>query len=211
MVSVVLTSCGRLDLLKRTVESFMAFNTYPITEYIMVDDSANKAVHDEIRRLYPDWTLVLEDRHLGQSACIDAAYDRVRTKYIFHMEDDWEFFKGGFIEPSIKILEHDPGILQVWVLWGNKHTIEPPVFKADDVEYRLLGSMGMWHGFSWNPGLRRKSDWLRIAPFASFVPTKGHWLLTEGRIGQKYHELGYRVAILNDEYSRHIGAGRHVD
>lgn len=210
MVSVVLTSCGRVDLLKRTIESFMAFNTYPITEYILVDDSADKAVHDEIRTLCPDWTLILGKEHLGQSACIDTAYDRVKTKYIFHIEDDWEFFKEGFIEPSMKILEYDANILQVWILWGNKHTIEPRVFKVDDVEYRLLGSMGSWHGFTWNPGLRRKSDWLRIAPFASFVPKNGHWLQTEGRVGQRYFELGYRMAILNDEYCRHIGVGRHV-
>ena len=29
-VTVVLTSCGRADLLKKTIETFLQFNTYPI-------------------------------------------------------------------------------------------------------------------------------------------------------------------------------------
>lgn len=36
-VSVVLTSCGRPDLLIRTLDSFFRFNTYPVSQFIVVE------------------------------------------------------------------------------------------------------------------------------------------------------------------------------
>ena len=34
-VSLVVTSCGRFDLLERTLDSFFKYNTYPIKEVII--------------------------------------------------------------------------------------------------------------------------------------------------------------------------------
>ena len=42
-------------------------------------------------------------RHL--LASIDRAYSKVKTEWVFHCEDDWEFFSGGFIEQSFTLLE----------------------------------------------------------------------------------------------------------
>ena len=38
-VSLVVTSCGRFDLLERTLDSFFKYNTYPIKEVIITEDS----------------------------------------------------------------------------------------------------------------------------------------------------------------------------
>ena len=38
-VSLVITSCGRFDLLKRTLDSFFEKNTYPIKKIIITEDS----------------------------------------------------------------------------------------------------------------------------------------------------------------------------
>jgi len=38
-VSLVITSCGRFDLLERTLDSFFKYNTYPIKEVIITEDS----------------------------------------------------------------------------------------------------------------------------------------------------------------------------
>ena len=65
MVTVVITSCNRLDFLQETVRSFLEFNTYPISEYIIVDDSGDVEAHNGIKQLYPDWTLILPPQHIG--------------------------------------------------------------------------------------------------------------------------------------------------
>ena len=38
-VSLVITSCGRFDLLKKTLDSFFEKNTYPIKKIIIIEDS----------------------------------------------------------------------------------------------------------------------------------------------------------------------------
>lgn len=40
-VTVCLTSCGRPDLLERTLKSFFEFNTYPIADFLIYEDDPN--------------------------------------------------------------------------------------------------------------------------------------------------------------------------
>jgi glycosyltransferase involved in cell wall biosynthesis len=49
-VTVVMTSYNRLELLKKTVASFFLMNTYPIEEFIIVEDSCNKEMHKEMNK-----------------------------------------------------------------------------------------------------------------------------------------------------------------
>lgn len=179
MVSVVVTSCGRFDLLHRTLRSFYKFNTYPIEELIIIEDSFDNK---------------------GQIVRIDEAYSRVKTPYIFHLEDDWEFTHGGFIEKSLEILK-DPLVMQVWLMKPH----DTPTDKGGD-NYKLVGTNFFgWHGFTLNPGLRRLSDYKLVAPYSQF----GNTGLAEQAIGQRYYELGFRGAVLNKTYIKHIGNGRH--
>ena len=43
-ITFILTSCGRLDLLERTLDSFFKFNTAEIERYIITEDSADPEV-----------------------------------------------------------------------------------------------------------------------------------------------------------------------
>src|SRR5437879_124643 len=90
-VTVVITSCGRQDLVEVNVDSFLKFNTYPIRQFIITEDSGIPGINDKLKRKYSalpiTWIEPGEKR--GQLACIDDAYSRVETKYIFHCEDDW--------------------------------------------------------------------------------------------------------------------------
>ena len=204
MITVVITSCGRLDLLDRTISSFLQFNTYPISGFIIVDDSGDQDIHVQLMGRYPNYELILKE-HRGQVECIDDAYSRVTTPYIFHCEDDWEFTKGGFMEPSLTILESNPKVMLVWLLHPNID-IEPEILKADDIEYRLAGNdpTETWHGFTWNPSLRRISEYNLVKPYSQFILNENS-AVTECGIGQTLYEKGFKAAILNDEYCHHIG------
>jgi hypothetical protein len=219
MITVVLTSCGRLDLLARTIQSFMQFNTYPISEYMIVEDSGDPIIATKIIDTFPDWDLIFNHKKRGVIHCIDDAYSHVKTPYIFHLEDDWEFTKGGFIEDSLKILESNPNILQVWLRGENDpngHPIEPEVKEVQGVKFRMVSThqWGVWHGFSFNPGLRRLSDYNLIAPYSSVYIDQYSMLnqgVQENHIGRVYFEqYSFRVATLLSEYCIHIGQGRRV-
>lgn len=43
-ITLVVTSCGRFDLLKRTLETFDLFNTAEIREVFITEDSGDEAV-----------------------------------------------------------------------------------------------------------------------------------------------------------------------
>ena len=65
---------------------------------------------------------------VGQIRLIDQAYARVDTPFIFHLEDDWEFYRSGFMEKSRALLERDPKILLVQLrAWNdtNGHPFKP--------------------------------------------------------------------------------------
>ena len=133
-VTVVLTSCGRLDLLTKTIESFNKFNTYPITKFIFIDDSgdikfkkkANKILTSLLRKY--DYSLIFNENRQGQIKSVDYAYSMVETPYIFHLEDDWEFYESYFIEHSFKLMDEDSKLITVWLRELND-TKEDPVGK----------------------------------------------------------------------------------
>lgn len=211
LVSVVLTACGRLELLMRTIESFNKYNTFPINQFIIVDDSGDKKVHKELKKSYPDCTLVLNDKNIGLIDSIDRGYSKVQTPYIMHLEEDWEFYRPGFIEKSLEILLCESAIMMVWVRAlndTNGHPIEPKIYKANDVNYQLVacGVQGMWHGFTWNPGLRRLSDYQKVGKYGKIAPWEKAGM-RECLVGIEYFRLGFRSAILPEGYVYHTGGG----
>jgi hypothetical protein len=224
-VTVVLTSCGRPDLLARTLDSFFAYNTYPIREFVVMEDGEGvSALSDDERYRRHNIRWLSTGRRIGQMPTIDLAYRVVQTQYIFHCEDDWEFYAPGFIERSLAILERQPSILQVWIRAlddTNRHPMTERTYQADGIPYRIVqpgfdsGEWGIWHGFAFNPGLRRRSDAALIDSFADLDPsrTKPSWEI-ERQASEFYMRRGFLVATLADNdgkgYVRHIGWGRRV-
>lgn len=79
-ITLVVTSCGRFDLLKRTLESFDLFNTADIREVFITEDSGDDAVRLAVP---PHWhshcTFLINRPKLGQLASVDLAYESVKT------------------------------------------------------------------------------------------------------------------------------------
>ena len=227
-VCVVLTSCGRLDLLKSTLNSFILNNTHYIERFIIIEDSGDKEIGEELIKLNEEkyksmFTIVLNEKQIGQTASIDKAYDMVKDEcdYIFHCENDWLFYKRGFIEDSIKVLESQPKVLQAWIRPKNDGILN----KIEDRVFVLPGGMKVrrvlpvnystgqinedgtprivhnYMGFSFNPGLKRVSDYKLIGNYKS----KNE----EHLVDAFYRDNGYMVVSLstNDQegYVRHNG------
>jgi GT2 family glycosyltransferase len=216
-ITLVVTSCGRLNLLQRTLRSFLTFNTYPIAEGIIIEDSGTLDLRASLDIELPfPVTIIQNETNLGQIKSIDVAYSHVKTPYIFHCEDDWEFYKPGFIEASLDILKQDPAVVCVWLRAHDdtmSHTIER--LPHGRYNYMSLNFDRFWHGFTLNPGLRRTSDCMRLHPYSNLkvLVKKSPMLIGEIDLAGYYKMLGYRGAITNDEegYVRHIGYKNHID
>jgi GT2 family glycosyltransferase len=216
-ITLVMTSCGRLNLLQRTLRSFLKFNTYPIAKGIIIEDSGRLDLNASLDIEFPfPVTIIQNQTNLGQIKSIDIAYSHVKTSYIFHCEDDWEFFKGGFIEASLDILKQDPKVICVWLRAYNDtmgHKIER--LPHGRYDYMALNFDRFWHGFTFNPGLRPTRDCMRLHPFSDLevLVKKKPMAIGEADLSGYYKMLGYRAAITDDEagYVRHIGHQNHID
>jgi len=214
-VTIVITSCGRFDLLKETIYSLDKFNTYPIKAVIITEDSGKNEVSEVIPEHWLENTkVIVNNPKLGQIKSVDLAYKLVDTEYIFHCEDDWSFYRSGFIEDSIKILKNDSNTLSVYLrdftddvsvhydnhYLKNKKTI-------DNVEYaKLLCNKGVWGGFSFNPGLRRKSDYEVIGQYDTGKSSD----IRERELSAHYLSRGMYVSILTKSAVKHIGWDSHI-
>ena len=209
-ITFVLTSCGRFDLLSETMRSFLGCNTAPMLRYLVIEDSGDAKVRDVVAPLGVPVDVIVNETRLGQMASIDRAYRSVDTPYIFHCEDDWRFFRPGFVEESLAVLEAGPAIAMVngrrrgqnahhdalhaiasTRLVGGVPVVVPPI-EASDV----------WGGYSFNPGLRRLADVRRIGSFAE----RGH----EKHVSMWFKRQGMAAAALVEPAYETIGRERHV-
>lgn len=216
-LTVIFFSCRRFDLLYQSVKAFIELNTYPITDFIIVNDSADKGIHNELKRIFKDATFVLNVENVGLIKSIDNGYAHIHTDYLFHCEDDWCITKGGFIERSMDIMQSNHLIEEVWLDDYNGHPLEEEIHYAGNTAYKLVADnyqKGMngyndfaWHGFTTACGLKRKSDYLKVAPYSE-IPWEGTIWHREQAIGERYHNLGYRSACLLEPHAVNIGYGK---
>jgi hypothetical protein len=210
-VTVCLTSCGRQDLLEHTIKSFYYFNTYPITRFIVSEDSGIKGINTELQAKYPQIDFINDGIKHGQIKSIDSMYKQVTTPYIFHCEDDWQFYRKGFIEESLSILTKHHEVLTVWLRAKNDTNGHPFQWSAKHNANKVKTDFRGWHGFTFNPTLKRLSDYHRIGSYSELTtfdpenPAK-----SEKQIGHVYKDLGYIALLSKQPYVKHIGWNRTV-
>jgi hypothetical protein len=188
--SLVITSCGRPELLQKTWASFTAHAEQGPRQTIIIDDG-------DMPR--PDWlprhntVWINNGVQRGQIFSIDKAYEQVTQPYIFHLEDDWQFVESGFLEKSFEILEQDPSVISVMVR-NDQHPIDY--------------AKG-WGHFSFNPGLRRLSDYRRLGSYGRHTGYGPNDLDAELRLSKLHRDLGFRLES-SPKHCFHIGDTQHV-
>lgn len=204
-ITVVLTSCRRHDLLVKTLESFFGTNDYPIAEFIVIEDSDLASV-ESIRERFPDQPLrfIMNGTNIGQLRSIDRAYAEVKTPYILHLEDDWEFPVGGILARAVEILKRERDVYLVQLrtdadMPDNVRRIP----EMRDLGYRKIAPTAhhVWHSFTFNPSLKRLADYQMLpSGYAGFA--------NEAEISLHYKKQGAIMAWLSGTGVGHIGWGR---
>ena len=211
--TVALTSCGRFDLLERTLASLLPRLEGPVAKILIIEDSGDRGVVDIVRQF--DGPLgrietIVNDPPVGQTKSIDRLYSHIETEWVFHCEDDWEFFADGFISRSFALLEEFDRLSMVSPRDTYSFPSEyfhPEKMSSSGVRYCVANPTraGPYSGLFFSPGLRRMSDYRIVGPYDQVSVTP-----TEDKVGRVYLGLGYRVAALVEPAVRHIGNGRHV-
>ena len=219
-VTLFITSCGRPSLLKITLESFVKYNTYPIKEVILCEDSGNTSINEFVKDILP-YPIIFcyNDERIGQMKTIEKYTPLIKTKYVFHLEDDYEFFDSGFIELSFKIMDTDQNISHV-LLEDEQHDF----FKVDinnNLCYKVLTNdpnthLGKYGNngdgalsiFSWSPSLKKIEIALLRIPYQLWDDE--YTIQLEINKRGKYAVITKNIKNGKKGFCTHIGKNYHV-
>ena len=203
--AVVLTSCARFDLLRRTAESFLQYADVAPAQFIVVEDSGDEdGVRAALAGLDFPFEFVINRPPLGQYRAIGAGYARVKTPLVFHCEDDWLFFRPGFIRESFVLLQKFPEASVVFLRGRDEQDElrDLPYEEHEGVIFfrAALAKDKIWFGYGFNPGLRRLADYRRFAPVAQIG--------SEDMISYVFKRAGFYSAHLEVPAVVHLGGGK---
>ena len=101
-LTVIFFSCRRLEILKESIWSFLNNNTYPITEFIIVNDSADPEIWNQLEKTYKNAYFVFNKENVGLMKSIDLGYAHIPTEYFFHCEDDWKLVRKTLLKTRLR-------------------------------------------------------------------------------------------------------------
>jgi hypothetical protein len=203
--SVVLTSCGRFDLLKETVESFATH--FDATKIIVAEDAGRPAEASALAKRLSLVDMRVNAPRLGQMRSIDKLYATLDTPYAVHLEDDWLFTRTLDLDRVVRFLESRNDISVVCIA----NRIYRPRFaefgrpeQHDGLDYLVwdLEAHPKWFSYSFNPSVVRLDLWRQHGPFARFM--------TEENLSEFCKARGMRIAMVSPGIADHIGDHRHA-
>jgi hypothetical protein len=213
MIDVIITSMNRHDLLKRTLDSLVEINNYPINQVLIFEDAYDGlsiGQRNDLLNLVSCYegslfTLINLGGKVGQLAAIDELYDRVETEFVLHLEDDWETLKDGFIAEAIEIMNNNPNIVTVSGRGRELRDFNGHPNKEGILDLDFFG----WSGWSYAPSMHRLSDYRKIGSYSTYTKwnEKTPWE-AEKRIGNFYKNLNQYSYVTETKYFQHIGNNR---
>jgi GR25 family glycosyltransferase involved in LPS biosynthesis/glycosyltransferase involved in cell wall biosynthesis len=229
-VTLAITSCRRLDLFIATVTSFLNACTdlHLVERFICVDDNSSEADRDVMQQKFPFFEFIFKgpaDR--GHARSLNLLRDAVRSPWLVHLEDDWQFFaRRPYIGPALEILEEDSALGQVLFNRNYAETLDdrgiPGGFvrstRAHRYRYRVHehypvdtgayrhfearhGKPGnaWWPHYSLRPSVLRTSMFQRVGVFDE---SAGHF---EHDYARRYLQAGFHSAFFDGVYALHTG------
>jgi hypothetical protein len=203
--TIVLTSCGRFDLLEDTIASFASH--FDVQKIIVAEDSGDQIGAAELASKFSFVDMRVNDPKCGQMGSIDGVYQEITTPYIVHLEDDWRFERSCDLEAITTALEKHPDLSGICIAnreyapkyepFAKSRAMEGMNFKVFD-----LDAHPEWFSYSFNPSVARTGLWKKFGPFAKYK--------TEAELSRTLKRLGMRVALLSPGIAEHTGDERHV-
>ncbi len=210
--TVAITSCGRFDLLQRTLTSLFPNLIGPIAKLVIIDDSGDRSIENVVDRFVSrgiQIDLTVNKKSIGQIRSLDHIYSKMETEYVFACEDDWEFISGGFIAKTFDVIHAYDSCSKCMITGLSKVSkqyageITTPNGESCYVGSSITSSP--YTGFLFAPGLTRMREYRIVGPYADLGVKS-----SEGVVSKTHLDLGYRLVWLKKRYVRHIGDDRHV-
>lgn len=232
-----MTTCKRLDLFRKTVNSFIEccldLTYISIDKWLVIDDNSSEEDRLEMKKLYPFMTFIFKTpSQKGHARSINLLLRNVKTPYIFHLEDDWQFYhKDYFLTHLLQVINEDESYKQVllnnmysetpdqeYLVGGiQKTTIATPCLnyiiheyvtdekdKQDfNTKWGFKPNCSYWPHFSFRPGITDMSIFKTLGDFKEDV-----WHF-EMNFAHEYVKQGYLTCFLPGMVCKHTGKLTH--
>lgn len=226
-ITIALTSCGRFELLKKTILSLEETIDLSLYPKILTEDSKDEAhiqkMYEAQKNWFLKWWEILFTGWSGQTDlykchyyALKTLYSKITTKYVFHGEDDQIFKKVDFnyFTLSEDILEMYPHIGLVllrdimWDFWLKKTWIMKSRYYEllTDEDFVFEGhhflKLAEKNSFTLQPWLRRTWEMKEIMFwYEDFVD--------EGKIGERYNKKWLCSMVIIPGIFHHINPRLH--
>jgi len=228
LVTLTITTCKRFDLFEKTMNSIInCVDIENIDYWLCVDDNSSEEDRNKMKTLYPFFEFYFKDiKEKGHPQSMNIIRDKVKTPYLFHLEDDWKFFvKRNYILDALDVLESNKKIGQCLFnknyaeiesdidikggLYnttqnGFRYFIHEYCKNEEDTKkwkekYGNCKSSSYWPHWSLRPSIQRTSILSELGPFNEQI---SHF---EMDYAHRYNSRGYVSAFFEGIYSLHIG------
>jgi GT2 family glycosyltransferase len=175
LISVVLVTYKRIDLLRQTVRTFLETTTYPRDrlELIVCDDASPAAIQEQMRQLPCD-VFLLAEKNGGMGRNTNKGFSAARGDYIFHLQDDWKTIgRGDFLEAGLELLAERPdvGMVRFWRHFDGPYETHVCASGRRAHIYRNVNHAELGqYVYSDRPCLKRRSFHETLGPFAEHLP-----------------------------------------
>ena len=230
----LLTHCNdatdpeRFDILKRSVDSLELLAGLDVYIYVW-DNHSSANVRDFLQSKTFFKELYFSDENLYDLVAVHKlaqVSDRIGTPYVCHLEDDFLFYSSEFVDACCEFLDKnkDCGYLRILKYeFDRKHVydklLQHPLIDSANCQrhFNQITKQGLewetaenisglqfyktnWHWYNY-ANICRREVFKAIIPFVDHEPLQS----LEGYMMQKYHELGFKTAVLDRGVVSHIG------
>jgi GR25 family glycosyltransferase involved in LPS biosynthesis len=222
-ITITFTTCKRYDLFTRTMNSFLTcvldIEKY-VSEIIVIDDNSSEEDVKAMKYNYPFIRLIQKgEEDKGHPRSMNILISEVKTRYQFHVEDDWEFFeKRNYCYELLDVIKTNSyGQVLVNVdytedqmtantiggsLYKNSHFVHN-YYKGDELvennKKLQMPNNFYWPHFSFRVGLTDTNVYKTVGKFNE---KSNHF---EMEYANRYVENNYKTAFLAGIYCTHIG------
>jgi asparagine synthetase B (glutamine-hydrolysing)/GT2 family glycosyltransferase/glycosyltransferase involved in cell wall biosynthesis len=209
---IVIPIYGGVTFVRDLLRSIERNTDYP-HRIILVDDSDDRATHEELKRLAAATRhaeLYRNESNLGFVGTSNRGFTLGRAEFICLINSD-TIVTAGWLEKMIACAEHDPTVAIVNPLSNQSANLSvsmPPGFNINTMARRVEElSQNRYPDITTAVGFcmlvkRRYLDWL-----GGFDPIYGHGYCEESDLCMRYTEAGLRVVIAEDAFVYHKGCG----
>lgn len=119
-ITLCLTIGNRPEPLEKTLLSLLP--RIDFKHIIAINDFRDAPTNEMFMKICPQGTLINLSTQVGHHQAVDAMYNLVKTKYIFHCEDDWMFDGEIPVQEILKLLDSQPELSESLPAQSRRHS-----------------------------------------------------------------------------------------